>query len=502
MGFVGLWWVLVACAPAPDEAPALAAPVTEVVTSVPSSASEPTGPRIVDGPAVHVPDDIDAYGVGELSVSTEGPTTLSLRIVDPCGERLLAWPEEREVHHVTVPGFHLGARHELTVILEGSDGAVEHRLPDLVAPLPAGLPGLEVMAHDPDALGRGLLVVAPIGLLQPSWVLAYDEALHPVYALRRQVEDLRLQQGRWLALHEGEGVEWDLLGRPLTTWGEEFLHHELFPLPDGGVLTLAHEVVTESAYPVDAEATETTEADLRSQAILRLSAEGELVERFSLADLLDTTQVGFESLEAGTPRDWSHANAVVPWGDDAYLVSVRHLDVVAAVNRDGTLRWLLGDPAGWQAPWSDAFLQPVGELTWFRHAHAVEVDEGGVVRMFDNGNFGGSPASPPPDDYVPQSRGLALQVDEVAGTVQMLWERSHEGLFSPAMGDIDVWPTGEVLLTFSAPASLPLQSRLVVLPPEEGPALLDVLLTGGNRYTYRAQWVDTLVDDTVTDVRW
>jgi len=508
--YIGL---LAACTPAGPAGPPDATSTTppDASANVPSGATgdsatpSAAGPRIVDGPTVAPPDDSDVLGLAVVQVTTDVPTSLAVELVDPCGERTVAWPGEATVHEVELVGLHLGSEHHLTVVLTDAEGRVTRQaLPAMTVPTDPDLPALEVLAHTPEALGDDLLVVAPRSWGQQGWVVAYDGALHPVYALPREVEDLRWHEGAWWALYEGRGVRWDARGRELgPSFEAGFLSHELYPLPDGGALSLEHQRVQEPAYPVDTEGSDTVDAELLTQAVLRFDASGKVVDRVSVADVLDTTHVGYESVQGSEPLDWSHANAVIPYDDDTWLVSVRHLDVLAAIGHDGALKWLLGDPAGWRSPWQEAFLEPVGELTWFRHAHAPHLGPDGTLWLFDNGNHGGSPYAPAPEGHVEVSRAVGYRLDLDAGTVEQAWEVHHDDIFSAAMGDAD--PHGDdgeqVLITFSAEASLPLRSRLVVRGRLDDQVALDVRFIGGTHYTYRAQVVDGLVAEGVVDTR-
>ena len=474
------------------------------------SPSDTAGPppsfELVGTPTLSLPEGTRAFGVHQLTVATTAPTTATVRIDDLCGRRDVHFPAQATEHVLDVRGLHLGEPSEVSVLLTDADGGQRTVPVTTVTPVvPEGLPTIEVLTHEPTAMAPGLLVVAPQSQAGTEWVLVLDEALHLVHALPLAFEDLRLHDGQWLGLHDDLALRLDLYGRELASLGKPAwgLNHELFPLPDGDMLVLDRAVEEVSDYPVDAEATETGPATVISQGVVRISPEGELGERFTLFDVLPTSVVGYKSVEAleTEAKDWTHANAVVPYGDDAYLVSVRHLDVVAAVSRDGELRWLLGDPTGWPSPYVERFLTPVGELTWPRHQHALELQpDGQTVVMFDNRTFAGSPRAPAPDDAETVSRGVAFRVDEAAGTVEQLWEVEHEGLFTYAMGDADVLgSTGLVQLVFSRVAQPQLHTRLVQRPIDGGPAVLDLAIGRDvPRWTYRATVVPTLYGPEVT----
>jgi len=457
--------------------------------------------QVIDGPTYGVPADSKALLVGEVRFTTSVPSVPTLHIDGPCGRDSVRFPEATE-HVLPVLGLHMGAEHQLSLGLEGAGEQLDVAVGPVTTAVLANLPPVEVHAHDPAQMEPGLLVFTPYHSDEAGWVLAVDDALHLVYALPQKVEDITLEPGgTWLANHEERVVRWDAFGRELAAWtdGEHRVHHEAFSLPDGGVLTISGEEVVEPDFPTDETLTATEEHTLLAQQILRFASDGTVVERLRLGELLDTRRVGYLSLEGADPKDWAHANSVVPWDDDSYVVSVRHLDVVAAVNRDGTLRWLLGDPTGWEAPWSEAFLTPADpSFTWFRHPHALEVQPDGLVVLFDNGNYGGSPYAPAPDGLDVVSRGLALRVDEEAGTFEQVWSLPHEGLFSPGQGDADVLPhTGNALLVFTMTGALPSRSRIVQLHPErpDEPAL-DVTIGGDvRRFVYRAEVVPSLYPD-------
>lgn len=467
----------------------------------PADTGTPQAPRlleVVEGPSFGVPDDAVAYLVGEVRLTTSVPATATLRIDGPCGRDEIRFGEATE-HVLTVAGLHQDAEHQLSVLLEGSGERLEVEVGPVVTEAVPDLPPVTVHAFDPEGREPGLLVFTPYHDEDKGWVLAVDEALHLVYALPQKVEDLTLEPGgTWVANFEERVVRWDLLGREVMSWndGTHRVHHEAFALPDGGVLTFSGEEAVEPDYPDDASLQTTSEHTLLTQQVLRFDAAGEVVERHRLAELLDTTHVGYLSLKDADPKDWAHANSVVPWDDDSYLVSVRHLDVILCLERDGTLRWMMGDPAGWESPWAELFLEPVDPtFRWFRHTHALEVHEDGLVALFDNGNFGGSPYNPPDHIGGNTSRGLALRIDEADGTFEEVWSLPHQGLFSPGQGDADVLPeTGNVLLVFAMLGLITPTSRIVELNPERpDEPVLDVTIGGDvKRYVYRAEVVPSL----------
>jgi hypothetical protein len=482
------------------------APAATQVHATADTASETTSAfSVLAGPTTGLPDGTEALLVGELRVTTDVPTHAFLVVEGPCGPQRVDFPGTATEHVLPVLGLHAASSHTVAVELDTGGVPTRFEAGVVVTEALVGLPPIEVLAHDPAAMEPGLLVFTLEQDLGRGWILALDEQLHVVYGLRRIVEDLRLYEGTWFAGSEDRVVRWDLFGRELQRWpttGEGNLHHEAFPLPDGGVLSLEHTLLYVPDYPTDETLTDTAPTTVLTQIIQRFDADGNIVESISLGDLLDPQHVGYLSL--GEYPDWTHANSVVPWGDDAYLVSVRHLDVVICVERSGTLRWMLGDPAGWQEPWRSLFLEPRGEVVWPRHAHALEVLPEGVVGMFDNGNHGGTPYAPAPEDYVEVSRGVAFRVDEAAMTVSTEWSVPHEGFFTHAMGDADrLAQTGNLLLTFARVPKPVVHPRIVQVHPErpDTPALDLRIGLDWRRWTYRAEVVPSLYGPGILETR-
>ena len=453
---------------------------------------------LVGSPVVERPADAQAFGVRQLTLSTEVPTAATLHIDGPSGLRTVAFEGLRTDHVLDVLGLRLGASHGLSVVLEDADGlrrTVE--VGTVQVERPEGLPTVEVLVHDRARMEPGLLVLAPRSTAGQPWLVVLDEDLHIVHALPQEFEDLRWHDQGWLGLRDQVAVSIDAMGRDRWTLGRARggLNHELLVLDDGNLLTLDRAVHAVDDYPVDVDGSATERAWISSQVVQRYAPPFELVEAIDLFDLLPVEVVGYKSVQDdGVLRDWTHANSVIPYGDDAYLVSVRHLDVVACVERDGDLRWLLGDPTGWPASHQPYFLDADGPLTWPRHQHALELQPDGTVVMFDNGNFGGSPRAPAPEDHVDVSRAVAFRVDDAAHTVAQVWEVGHEGLFTYAMGDADVLPqTGLVQLVFARVAEPQLHTRLVQKPLDGGPAALDIAIGRDvPRWTYRATVIPSL----------
>jgi hypothetical protein len=360
--------------------------------------------------------------------------------------------------------------HTVTVVLD-PDGAADTRsLPLGGDPLPENLPELDVLTLDPAGVSPGHTVFVVTTPNAPAaWLLLLDPEGIPVWWMvsETRLGDLRLtEQGTLIGLGDFDIVELDWLGtehihyttQPLGTGTRldiDLVHHEVVPLADGHLLTLDQRVVPVDDLPAAYDDLSTLRAaDIVDNGIVELDASGAVVRRVDLADLLPTSRIGFDSLDPqallGGALDWAHANAVVPDSDGGWVVSLRHQDALVKIDVDGQIAWILGDPAGWPAPWSDALLAPVGEVVWPYHQHAPELSreaDGLHIRVFDNVNDGHTPYTPAPKAPRP-SRLVEFLVDEVAGTVEPVWafELEEEGpLAAFALGDADALDNGHVL---------------------------------------------------------
>jgi len=194
-------------------------------------------------------------------------------------------------------------------------------------------------------------------------------------------------------------------------------HHDLWPLADGGLLVPVH-----------------TERDhqgrrVRFDAIARLDAEGEVVERLdlyelrdALARLHDASPLDEPQAEASdTVYDYYHLNTVtvVPadsaWCPGAWLLCLRNVDLVLAL-----------DPVTREVLWSYG----PGEL---EAPHHPTITPQGRVLIFDNG----------------RRRGWSRVVEVAPETGEVVWEYRAEGFFSDVRGAAQRLANGNTLITES-----------------------------------------------------
>ncbi len=204
-------------------------------------------------------------------------------------------------------------------------------------------------------------------------------------------------------------------------------HHDFVILPDG---TVAHLRLD----PRDVDGLE-----VLGDRIALLDADGGEGTAWSAWDAMEPPPE-----IAATDGDWTHANALALSPDgDAYVVSLRNLDTVLAVDRaGGGERWRLGGGAGG--------LEIVGAGRPFEaqhHAQILGADEGLLV--FDNG-------LPERAD----SRVVEYALDPAAGTARQVWQTHLDPpVYCAAQGDARRLDDGTTLITWSMQGQIDQVSR-------------------------------------------
>ena len=235
--------------------------------------------------------------------------------------------------------------------------------------------------------------------------------------------------GRW---HDktppGGSIEIDI---PLT-------HHRINMFPNGNLLLMTAELREIDDWPLrddDPNAPRGT-ARVVGDIILEVSPAGDIVNRWAMLDMLDPYRLSYGSCsgywrQRGFPdsNDWCHANAVTyDPSDDTLMVSLRTQDCILKFSpATGDIKWILGDPGNWRAPWSDKLLRPEGELEWPYHQHDCSVTPAGTILCFDNGNNRATPFDAKMPEAESYSRVVEFAVDAAARTVRQVWSYGGGG---------------------------------------------------------------------------
>ena len=249
------------------------------------------------------------------------------------------------------------------------------------------------------------------------------------------------------------------------------LHHDFFPLPDGGLLALTSEVRRLERFPLNMSRPRRDygPANVIGDVVVQIAPNGNVTRRWPLLDLLDPLRITYDSHDsfwdlrgyehiAGGTKDWSHTNTIIRDTQDGGLIlSLRHQDAIVKIDAaTSEVKWILGTPAGWRGPLARKVLKPTSRMDWPFHAHGVKRTPHGTLLMFDNGNLRAIPPARPRSAKVAYSRAVENAVDEEAMTVEQVWSfggppGDPEYFYSPFLCDADWLPkTGNVLITDGA----------------------------------------------------
>lgn len=453
---------------------------------------------------------------GQLVLSTNRPTRISLTITDP--DRALAVDSDvmATAHTAPVLGFRPATAHMLAIKVTDAAGEV------LIAPaiavttaaLPADFPVFTTSRIVPAQIEPGVTLTGV-----SRYVVAIDDTGHPVWFSDRGegTEDVRRLPGGHLLVNLSNHIaatEIDILGNEIRRWHAagstpgapgsipvaiDSFHHELGQLPSGDLFTLSSELRTYSNYPTGEldptpqTATQTVVGDV----VVQFAADGTVIRRHAMLDRLDPYRIGYGSFGLfwasfygpAATVDWAHSNAVFPDpSDGGFLVSLRHQDAVAKLDADGALQWILGTHDNWAPAFAPYLLTPVGApFAWQFHQHAPRILADGHILLFDNGNFRVTPPAPKPATSF--SRAVEYAVDPVRKEVRQIWQYdADQMIFAPATGDVDVGPvTGNVIVCFGG------ASRIVEVTHTDPPVKVFEMVA--SRTLYRAERVASLYPD-------
>ena len=425
-----------------------------------------------------------------LSFKTNEPAIAALEINGVGG----IFPEQtlRTFHRFPVLGLFPGAANMVRVSLADATGNISNSAAqfEIVAPpLPPDFPPVKATVSKPFRMEPGVTLFNVQWNRQPTtgWLIAVNSEGRVVWYYRtgRPIGPVwRTKAGTLLYLDDRDAVEIDMLGNILGRWHPSGLgtpsvsstdtlvqanvfHHDISELPNGNFLTLSNEVRTFDGYPsseTNAMASKGA-ASVVGDVVVEFTRAGEIVKEWHLLDILDPYRIRYDSLSGqfdafyrpfAPTRDWSHGNSIsYNAGDDAYVISMRHQDAVVKIDRNtGKLKWIFGEPDGWQFPWSNQTFHAVGALNWPYHQHAARITSEGRLLMFDNGNYQAGPFEAKratPESY---SRAVEFRIDEANLTASESWSYggpADEQFYSPALGNAERMPiTGNILFTDGA----------------------------------------------------
>ena len=217
----------------------------------------------------------------------------------------------------------------------------------------------------------------------------------------------------------------------------EVPNHDVLKDPDGNMVFLTAAARRVDRSPIGGRPDELVVGD----GIAVYDPDGRRLWQWTSFDAFDPLRMRgrrdrfWDALFGEGAEDWLHVNSLCLDRDGNYVISLRHHDLLAKIDRrTGRLLWRLGRDGDIRLP----------EAARFIGQHALGVTAGGDYMIFDNG-----------DRTRPWSRALALRVDETARQASIAWEyRLPAALYSFAISSACEIDGGHRLICSGVPGVL------------------------------------------------
>ena len=450
-----------------------------------------------------------------MRVTTNMPTRLTLNISDAEQNWSVTPSQEMTLNHeVPVLGLKSEKTYNVTAVLEDMGGRIAETsaLAFETPPLPDTFPTPVINVRDPsrmepgvtlfnvngrwEADGNATLENLPAVVVddQGEFIWYYIPDGHRVHDIRR----LRNGNMAYTVLPgHNQLIEIDMLGNIQRTFHmtgmtdeliegsisvqTDSLHHDYAELPNGNLLLLSSESrVIQNWYTSETNPDATrAPANVIGDVIVEVTQNGEIVNEWSLFDILDPYRIGYNSTsenfwrnhygDTAESKDWAHGNAIIyEENDHSFVMSVPYQDAVIKVSMDtGELVWILGNHDNWKEPWSNKLLSPVGAVEWSYKHHAITHTENGTYLLFDNGAARSSPYDDKMTLADSYSRAVEYSVNEETMEVSQPWAYgpNQEQFYGRYLGDVDWHDQSDTVLINVGGAET--NSEGVNVPPAE-----------------------------------
>ncbi|WOT05487.1 aryl-sulfate sulfotransferase [Shewanella youngdeokensis] len=208
-------------------------------------------------------------------------------------------------------------------------------------------------------------------------------------------------------------------------------------------------------------------------------------------------------------RNWAHMNSVgYSPEDDSIILSLRHQSATVKIGRDKKVKWILGDPRGWNKELAAKVLQPVdskgrdikcengvceGDFDWTWTQHTSWLSARGTLTVFDNGDARGNtqPALP----SMKYSRAVEYKVNEKDMTVEQVWEfgkeRGYEW-YAPITSEVEYQADKKTMFIFNGSRGMfqgKLNSGIIEIDPSNDEVKVEIDIKGNKAGAvgYRAE---------------
>jgi hypothetical protein len=453
---------------------------------------ESSGPQFTTAPATYTDPDSRLPLAAHIAFVANKPVKAHYELVNGDTDWEYTSSGFRSEHRQSLIGLPPGETHALSVTLIDKEdrrnqldkallvsipAAAESitNFPEIVRESAEGLTGITLVsvfrfaeAETSDGLRfnprdetHGLLIALDASM-QAQWILELDYLVEHIEQESSETLTLVGARGRETIDFFGNRVSrWrgELQGAPetgnatVTTLEADNLHSESDALSNGNHLLLTTELRVLAGYPqqddnpVAAEfstpfevpvaakvvATQPDESSVVGDVILEVNPKGEVVNRWSLFDLIDYRRPSYHGHAStwgriypadekyGAATSWTHANGVAyDPTNDTIIVSLRHQAAIVGIGRESReLKWILGDASGWRDPWSQKLLAPAQtdrdqSIEWPYFPSSITRLENGDILLVDSGGYRAVPPNTPSSPGTAKPRVLSYRIDEQA----------------------------------------------------------------------------------------
>ena len=450
-----LWLVAtaaLACASEPTEQTPQSSP-----TEWESSSDDPTPSVAMTGFSITVRENCAVCADVSLQLDLATPVTVFLSAEDAAP---VPWVRSEAATDHTIPLLMLQPDTAYTLAVQTDSDPRQTLVTETFSTgrLPDSIPPVNLTTESDESTLTLLTVIDTDPSAEEHFLLAVDERGTVVWYEQLSGGGLGLKIDNDKRIYTTEGNFQAIRVDPSTgtnaTWtaaelGLDTIHHEFRPMEDGGftLFTTQHTPVPgwwENAFGLSYT------FNIISDVAMRFDASGAPAWTWSILDHIDPLEHHTEAMHwpfwnmppydhLDTPKDWSHANAMVPT-TGGWLMSFRNLDWLIKVDEPtGSIDYIFG-------PGGDFELAPGGR--WFSRQHGPVVTGSDTILLYDNGNNRiDSPWGEPAFSRVVEYR---LDRDTMTASEVWSWDGGGERVFCPVVGDVDPLSAGTHLVTDGA----------------------------------------------------
>ena len=182
-----------------------------------------------------------------------------------------------------------------------------------------------------------------------------------------------------------------------------------------------------------------TNASVRAEVLVETDRTGQIYWQWRAFDHLKVTDATSDIDLTNPVIDLTHINSIFEDSDGNILVSIRHFDEIAKINKStGNFIWRMGGTTCKNNEFT-FFNDGINGFVGFSHQHNISRLSNGNLLMFDNGNLKN-----------PQySRAVEYSINESAKTATKVWEyRATPDVFQSAMGNVTRFNNGNTLINW------------------------------------------------------